>query len=51
MAENEKLRCSFCGVEKSLQVPLISGSEGRICEACVKLAYQVVSGRHQKTPG
>ncbi len=48
MADNEKLHCSFCGVEKSPQVPLISGSEGRICEACVKLAYQVVSSWGQK---
>lgn len=48
MAENEKLHCSFCGVEKSPQVPLIAGSEGRICEACVKLAHQVVSSWGQK---
>ena len=48
MADNEKLHCSFCGVEKSPQVPLISGSEGRICEACVKLANQVVSSWGQK---
>lgn len=41
MAEN--LHCSFCGVAKSAQVPLIAGAEGWICEACVKLAYQVVA--------
>jgi ATP-dependent Clp protease ATP-binding subunit ClpX len=35
--------CSFCGIEKSPQVPLISGNEGQICEACVNLAHQVVS--------
>lgn len=40
---NEIIRCSFCGIEKSPEVPLISGNEGRICEACVKLAHQVVS--------
>jgi len=46
----ETVSCSFCGVEKSPQVPLISGNEGRICEACVKLAHQVVSswGNTQK---
>ena len=48
MADTEKLHCSFCGVEKSPQVPLISGSEGRICEACVKLAHQVVSSWGQR---
>ena len=51
MADNEILTCSFCGVEKSPEIPLISGNEGRICESCVKLAHQVVSswGHTQKT--
>ncbi|TBU98795.1 ATP-dependent Clp protease ATP-binding subunit ClpX [Stutzerimonas kirkiae] len=43
MADSEKPCCSFCGVEKSLSVPLIAGNQGRICEACVNLAHQVVS--------
>lgn len=43
MAENETICCSFCGAKKAPQVPLISGNEGRICEVCVKLAYQVVN--------
>ncbi len=43
MANSESVCCSFCGIEKSAQVPLISGNDGRICEACVKLAHQVVS--------
>ncbi|GAB1260392.1 ATP-dependent Clp protease ATP-binding subunit ClpX [Aurantivibrio plasticivorans] len=37
------LTCSFCGIEKSADVPLIAGNEGHICEHCVKLAHQVVS--------
>ena len=51
MANTDKPRCSFCGVEKSPQVPLIAGSEGRICEACVNLAHQVVNswGQRKKT--
>lgn len=51
MADETKIACSFCGVEKSPQVPLISGNNGRICEACVKLAHQVVSswGHAQRT--
>lgn len=48
MAETEVPRCSFCGVEKSPSVPLIAGNEGRICEACVKLAHQVVSSWGQR---
>lgn len=50
MANQDSIHCSFCGVEKSAQVPLISGNEGRICEACVKLAHQVVTswGHTQK---
>lgn len=41
--------CSFCGVEKSPQVPLIAGNNGHICQQCVKLAFQVTStwGRQQ----
>lgn len=34
--------CSFCGVEKSADTPLIAGNDGYICEQCVKLAHQVV---------
>jgi ATP-dependent Clp protease ATP-binding subunit ClpX len=48
MADNETPRCSFCGVEKSPTVPLIAGNEGRICEACVKLAHQVVNSWGQR---
>lgn len=43
MADTENLCCSFCGTEKSPSVPLIAGNQGRICEACVNLAHQVVS--------
>lgn len=35
--------CSFCGVEKTAEAPLIAGNDGMICEKCVQLAYQVVS--------
>ena len=35
--------CSFCGVKKSADVPLISGINGMICEGCVHLAHQVVA--------
>lgn len=40
--------CSFCGVEKSAEVPLIAGNDGHICEQCVKLAFQVVSSWGRK---
>lgn len=51
MADNETPCCSFCGAPKSATVPLIAGNDGRICEACVKLAHQVVSswGQRRKT--
>lgn len=43
--------CSFCGIEKSADTPLIAGTEGHICEQCVKLAHQVVHswGRKKST--
>lgn len=40
--------CSFCGAEQSPATPLIAGSEGHICEACVQLAHQVVSNWGRK---
>ncbi|PMR73810.1 ATP-dependent Clp protease ATP-binding subunit ClpX [Billgrantia endophytica] len=48
MADTETPCCSFCGAEKSPDIPLIAGNEGRICEACVKLAHQVVSSWGQR---
>ncbi len=48
MADNETPCCSFCGAEKSASVPLIAGNDGRICEACVKLAHQVVASWGQR---
>lgn len=40
--------CSFCGIEASAATPMIAGSEGFICEACVILASQVVSNWGKK---
>ncbi len=48
MDKTDKPCCSFCGAEKSPTVPLIAGNDGRICEACVKLAHQVVSSWGQR---
>jgi len=45
MSDKEIKHCSFCGVA---QVPLIAGSEGFICGACVALAHQVVSNWSRK---
>lgn len=50
---NEKVKsCSFCGHQQSTQQPLIAGFEGYICEACVRLANQVVTswGRKRSLP-
>ncbi|MGE4408315.1 ATP-dependent Clp protease ATP-binding subunit ClpX [Pseudomonas sp.] len=48
MTDTDKPCCSFCGAEKSPTVPLIAGNQGRICEACVKLAHQVVTSWGQR---
>lgn len=34
--------CSFCGEPKAPERPLIAGRDGQICEACTKLAMQIV---------
>ncbi len=44
----EPRHCSFCGMEASATVPMIAGTEGCICEACVILASQVVSSWGKK---
>ncbi|TPQ27899.1 ATP-dependent Clp protease ATP-binding subunit ClpX [Methylomonas koyamae] len=44
----EPKHCSFCGIEASASVPMIAGTEGYICEACVMLASQVVSSWGKK---
>lgn len=48
MSDKETKHCSFCGIAGSPTVPLIAGSEGTICGACVLLANQVVSNWSRK---
>jgi len=48
MSDKEIKHCSFCGIEQSASVPLIAGSEGYICGACVSLANQVVTSWSRK---
>ncbi|MEQ1638307.1 MAG: ATP-dependent Clp protease ATP-binding subunit ClpX [Methylococcales bacterium] len=48
MSEKESKHCSFCGINQSASVPLIAGSEGYICGACVSLANQVVTNWSRK---
>ncbi len=48
MTEKELKRCSFCELEQSPSVPLIAGTDGYICEACVLLASQVVNSWGRK---
>ncbi|TAN47337.1 MAG: ATP-dependent Clp protease ATP-binding subunit ClpX [Methylococcaceae bacterium] len=47
-ADSSGNHCSFCGVEQTPATPLIAGAEGAICEACVKLAEQVVNNWGRK---
>jgi len=41
-------QCSFCGVTQAVSTPLIAGLDGYICEACVRLANQVVTSWGRK---
>ena len=45
---NSHDHCSFCGIVQSPATPLIAGVEGSICEACVRLADQVVTNWGRK---
>ncbi len=42
----EKITCDFCGVEDSIENPIISGDSATICKTCAKSAYEIISG-HQ----
>ncbi len=48
MAEKDIKHCSFCDIEQSASIPLIAGTNGYICEACVQLASQVVNSWGRK---
>lgn len=48
MADKEIKHCSFCETEQSATTPLIAGTNGYICEACVVLASQVVNSWGRK---
>ena len=41
--KNKKLKCSFCGRDKSEALVLIAGIEGHICDVCIEQAYEIVS--------
>lgn len=40
--KNKKLKCSFCGRDKSEALVLIAGIEGHICDVCIEQAYEIV---------
>lgn len=44
----ESIFCSFCGTEQSNETPLIAGRDGYICEACIRLAGQVIDSWSHK---
>jgi len=41
--KSKKLKCSFCGRDKSEALVLIAGIEGHICDVCIEQAYEIVS--------
>jgi ATP-dependent Clp protease ATP-binding subunit ClpX len=43
----EKLICDFCGVEDSIDNPIISGDNASICQSCAKEAYDIMSSHKQ----
>jgi len=40
--KKEKLICDFCGVEDTLQNPVIAGEKATICQSCAKSAYEII---------
>lgn len=55
MARNkEKVKCSFCGRDKSESLILIAGIDGHICELCVEQANDIIQdelyGKEKREP-
>lgn len=48
MSDKDPKHCSFCDTPQSASTPLIAGTDGFICEACVLLASQVVNSWGRK---
>ena len=42
-SQKEKIKCSFCGRDKSEALILIAGIDGHICEVCVSQAHDIIS--------
>ena len=40
--KKEKLICDFCGIEDSIENPVIAGENATICQSCAKSAYEII---------
>ena len=43
---DKKVICSFCGVEDTIENPIISGDNASVCKSCAKSAYEIIE-QHQ----
>ena len=47
--ENKQLRCSFCGKPQSQVARLVAGPDVYICDECVSICYDIISGEMPDT--
>lgn len=40
--KKEKLICDFCGINDSIENPVIAGENAKICQSCAKSAYEII---------
>jgi ATP-dependent Clp protease ATP-binding subunit ClpX len=49
--KKEKLICDFCGVEDTLENPVIAGENATICQSCAKSAYDIIETHKKEVSG
>ena len=47
--KKEKLICDFCGIEDSVENPVIAGENATICQSCAKSAYDIIEKHKSET--
>ena len=46
--KKQKIICDFCGIEDSIQNPVIAGDNATICQSCAKSAYEIIESHKEE---
>jgi len=48
IAEDKKIKCSFCEADEKANMLIISGPKANICEICIQKAMDILLTEHRK---